>query len=190
MITSTRVRQNDKGKFGYINDKGEFIIPEIYEEARSFSHGHAPVKNADGWGVISPKNQTLVEFSWDEVMDVTNPDPGKIWVRKDSLWHALNIADNTSAFQTTFKPTGNFSTDGYAPVCDGSKFGLINTFGELVVPIGLSHESLLEKCISDMKERGISSLKPIDVYRYNISVNPQKNMFRLLDRVDDEMWDF
>lgn len=43
---------------GYIDQKGNVVIPCIYEDADSFQNGHAFVKTEAGWVEIS-----LVEYS-------------------------------------------------------------------------------------------------------------------------------
>jgi len=59
-----RVMKNNDGlsSFGFINIKGEEIIPSIYEIANDFVHGLATVKTEKGWSVIDSKGKLLIPF--------------------------------------------------------------------------------------------------------------------------------
>ncbi|MGN7055431.1 WG repeat-containing protein, partial [Neisseria sp. P0003.S004] len=50
----------DTNKYGYINTKGEMVIPPKYEEAFYFNEGLAAVKILDKWGYIDKRNQWVI----------------------------------------------------------------------------------------------------------------------------------
>jgi hypothetical protein len=52
------VAQNDK--CGFINTKGEVVVPCIYDDARSFSEGLAQVKQNDKWSIIDTQGKVIV----------------------------------------------------------------------------------------------------------------------------------
>ena len=41
------------GKYGFIDQSGNFVIPSIYDDASNFSEGFAAVKQKGKWGYIS-----------------------------------------------------------------------------------------------------------------------------------------
>jgi hypothetical protein len=47
------------GKYGYINQKGEKIIPPIYEIAFYFKEGFAYVSYKGKWGIIDKKGHVI-----------------------------------------------------------------------------------------------------------------------------------
>jgi hypothetical protein len=49
------------GKWGFINLKNEFIIHPVYDEARGFHEGLAPVRVGDKWGYIEPSGKWAFE---------------------------------------------------------------------------------------------------------------------------------
>lgn len=54
------------GKYGYINKKGEMIIPAKYDFAESFSEGLAAFEDSDGkCGYINTKGETVIEPRYD-----------------------------------------------------------------------------------------------------------------------------
>lgn len=53
------VKQN--GKWGFVDTKGQLMIPCKYEEARSFSGHLAAVRQGEYWGYISVNDQMVIE---------------------------------------------------------------------------------------------------------------------------------
>lgn len=47
-------------KYGYINLKGEMVIPPKYEKAFYFNEGVAVVRILDKWGYIDKRNQWVI----------------------------------------------------------------------------------------------------------------------------------
>lgn len=93
-------------KFGYINIKGQEVIPLIYEFAGRFSSdGIAPVVKNGKLGFINYDGDTIIDFIYDPKYKIEN---GKIQLL-DCFWF-----DNITA------------------VCKEGKWGLINSIGEEV----------------------------------------------------------
>ena len=49
-------------KYGFINTKGELVIPLMYDYAFGFSDGLAEVKYQGLYGVIDVNNRTVIDF--------------------------------------------------------------------------------------------------------------------------------
>ena len=59
-----RVEQNEKS--GFINTKGEVIIPCIYDDAWNFNEGLAAVKQNGKWSIINKEGKVIVaECGWE-----------------------------------------------------------------------------------------------------------------------------
>jgi len=54
-----------KGKWGYIDKKGDTAIPHIYDSARDFSNGLASVKKGHKWGVIDKTGREVIVPAYD-----------------------------------------------------------------------------------------------------------------------------
>jgi hypothetical protein len=58
-----RIRR--EGKFGYINCKGEVLIPIAFEKAEDFSEGLAAIREDGKWGYIDTKGKIAIEPQFD-----------------------------------------------------------------------------------------------------------------------------
>jgi hypothetical protein len=75
--------KNLRGKHGFLNQKGEKVIPFKYEDARPFFDSVAVVKNHGKWGIISAKNKVLVPFTFDSI---GLPNQGQFAGKKMQHW--------------------------------------------------------------------------------------------------------
>lgn len=56
-----------KGKWGYINEKGKFIIKPIFDEALNYSDGYAIIRYSDKYGVIDRASAFLHNPIYDSI---------------------------------------------------------------------------------------------------------------------------
>lgn len=61
-------------KYGYINIKGEVVIPPIYQAAHMFSEGLAAVKDSltDGYGYIDTGGKIVINYQFDDATNFRN----------------------------------------------------------------------------------------------------------------------
>ena len=55
------------GKYGYINSKGEEIIPFVYDAVGRISDGRVAVCLNGKWGFVTLDNKVVIPFEYDEV---------------------------------------------------------------------------------------------------------------------------
>ena len=48
-------------KYGYVDQKGNLIVPLIYDEALTFNEGKAAVKKENRWGYLDNTGKVVVE---------------------------------------------------------------------------------------------------------------------------------
>ncbi|HSW61610.1 MAG TPA: WG repeat-containing protein [bacterium] len=98
-----RVMKNNNGlsSFGFINIKGEEVIPSIYEIANDFVHGIAAVKTKKGWSVINSKGKNMIPFSRFENISVV--DAKALFVSKSDGKYALLKIDSESEIEMGYK---------------------------------------------------------------------------------------
>ncbi|MEM7373482.1 MAG: WG repeat-containing protein [Bacteroidota bacterium] len=89
--------------WGYLNEKGDLVIPPQFRAAGDFTEGFASVKDKGGWGFINTEGEWL----------------GK---QKSNGKRKIYYFDNLQPFQ-----------EGYAAVKKGSRWGYINTSGRLQI---------------------------------------------------------
>ena len=119
------------GKWGYINTKGETVIPFIYENGAIFSkEGFAAVRKDSKWGYINSKGETVIPFIYENV-DCFSKE-GFATVKKDGKWGYINSKGETVIpFKFDDKVIFN---DGFAIVGLLKKLGVIDSKGDVVIP--------------------------------------------------------
>lgn len=122
-----RVRVGDK--YGYINPKGEWIIPAEYVSASpTFEQGYSVVKKISNYGLIDTKGKTIIPFDYQRI---TTPKFGLCKVKKQGKFGYLNLKGEVII---PFKfSTGRDFEGGYAAVKESDYYGLISIQGEYAV---------------------------------------------------------
>ena len=60
------------GKYGFIDDKGNYILPPKFDDARGFSiEGYAPVKGNGKWGFLDHTGAIVVPLQFDAVGELS-----------------------------------------------------------------------------------------------------------------------
>lgn len=57
------------GKYGFINQREEIIVPCIYDAVRSFFNGRAAVKLNGKWGFIDHSGKVVIPLKFDDVLN-------------------------------------------------------------------------------------------------------------------------
>lgn len=117
------------GKYGYINDIGEEIIPPMYDEATFFDGQFAAVKMGDKWGAIDKANGKMIDFKYTEMKAFIGKNTV---VRKGKKWGIVDIEDKVIV-PIKFKYLSSFNNDNVAMAKRGKTWGVINTLGETVI---------------------------------------------------------
>ena len=90
----------DKGKWGFINLKGEVVIEPQFLSARSFSNGFAAVYDGKRWGFINKDGKLAIPCQFYEVGDFTTEGVCLVLDEQQldeetneviSLWHFINL---------------------------------------------------------------------------------------------------
>ena len=85
-----RVKQNEK--WGFINTRGEVVVPCIYDDAWNFHEGLAAVEQNDKWGYINPKGEVVIPCIYDKMPTPfgTNFSEGLACVEQNDKWSIIN----------------------------------------------------------------------------------------------------
>lgn len=147
-LLSVRSDITGKYKYGYINNKGEIIIPCIYSEATDFSDGLALVRTDE----VDFKSCYFINTEGDRVSDLNFYDGevgrfsnGYAPIMKQGISYPISEEcdvedvwsyidkDFNSATDMEFQSAFSFDEDGYACVEQNGKWGAINTDFNFVV---------------------------------------------------------
>lgn len=141
-----RMKKGKEDKVGYINKKGEIVIPAIYDRAEPFSEGVAVVENDGISKIIDENNNVLFEtemylrgFSTDGIISAF-----KFKNEECTKYGFVNKYGET-VIDFKYNMAGMFF-DGLAPVSDeNDKCGYINTKGEVVIDFKYDSASLFKE---------------------------------------------
>lgn len=99
----------EKDLYGFMNNKGEIVIPPLYVEVSDFSEGLAVVSDGLKMGLIDKKNTIVIPFIYDEISDFLK---GRAIVTINNL---NGIIDRTGLyiFPLEFNDIGYFKNDLY-----------------------------------------------------------------------------
>lgn len=122
-------------KWGYINRKGETVIPFIYELATSFTNGLAKVMNKDGkWGLINILGNTILDLQYDEIGDFYGD---YATVMLNSKFGVINIYGNL-IIVPKYNYICDYKLDNKFSVTLGSfmgPMGIIDLNGDDIIPV-------------------------------------------------------
>ncbi len=148
-----KMKRNNDNKFGFVDDKGNQVIPAKYDNARDFNEadGLAPVcigcdftgvKRGGKWGYINIKGEEIVPLKYAQAYPFSN-GLGRIRnsdsLCEDCMWALIN---KKGKILTPFKYDEiRNPSEGYAVVCVGLAakkplYGIIDSTGkEIVAPM-------------------------------------------------------
>jgi hypothetical protein len=118
----------DAGKWGYINQTGQWVVPPTYNFANDFSEDIANVQINGKWGYIDGAGNKVTDALYDDAYSFHN---GLARVKKNSLWGYIR-PDGSWLIEPQFDLANDFS-EGYALVAKNKKYGYLNAQGEVVL---------------------------------------------------------
>lgn len=132
----------DAGKLGFINKKGQVIIPFSYKADYdnkplfNFNDGLAWVPKGAKYGAINTSGKTVIPFDYDGVESL-NERLYHVWVTKKDGTSSKKVINSSGkvVFNNTYDIIHRFEEEGYAQVSKNNKWGLINTAGKVVIPL-------------------------------------------------------
>jgi hypothetical protein len=101
-----RMGELSNARFGYVDRKGDEVIPAVFHDACGFSEGLAAAKVGNLWGYIDPSSLF------------------KITPRFESTRQGAKRVEDTRA---------GYFVNGLAPVWLGTGYGFVNAFGNTVI---------------------------------------------------------
>jgi hypothetical protein len=115
-------------KYGYINKKGEVVIPVSFEGAGGFRAGLAAVKKEEKWGFIDKRGELAIPARYEAATDFAG---GLARVKVQGKWGYI---DKKGALMGQAKfDSADEHKGGLARVMVAGKFGFVNLRGELVI---------------------------------------------------------
>src|ERR1051326_527970 len=149
------VRQ--QGKFGFIDMKGQMVVPPQFDGAHPFYHGLAAVKlccgatttSNDQWGFIGHDGKYVINPQFQAVGDfISSVAPAKV----DGKWGLIDKSGKM-VVPATFSFIANFS-ESLAPAGDDRRYGFIGKDGKFVIPAQFEFESVFREGLAWVRSGG------------------------------------
>lgn len=140
-------------KIGYLNDKGNQIIPMEYTSSKGFFKNVVKLqKQHKKWGILNAKGEEIVPFVYDEI------GPWKedlSAIKKNGKWGFVNLQGN-EIIPCQYDFAYGFE-HGIALVQKGKKFGFINAKNEVVIDFEYTDYKEITDVVKDeISETGYS----------------------------------
>ena len=125
------------GKYGFINKKGEVVLPLIYDEieydeAEKFDNGLAKVKINGKYGFINIKGEVVLSLIYDEIETIPVQINGTSRVKLNNKYGLLDLTRKLIV-QPIYDEMGRFDYEWAEVKLDGKK-GFIDKDGYEVIP--------------------------------------------------------
>lgn len=131
----------EKNLYGFINIKGDVVIPTIYEDARAFSDGLAAVCKNNKWGYINTKGEIVIPIQYDNyntssfingtasvsLTDTVEGIPHKRFFIINKKGE--QISENFDFIRQRWR-----KEEMIMPAKRGDKWGFINNIGKIKIP--------------------------------------------------------
>lgn len=186
-------RNADTKMCGFIDHTGTVVIPFEYTSIGKYSNGLAYAKKSTGWGLIDKDNRALINFEHKDI--VSNLNFGQYqWCQSpaDEKWYCYDITNGKKLFNQgyheTYMPIVG-ETDFFVVGLD-KKYGIVTFDGVEAVPMSMSSAGEARKMMEYGRSLGKKVIKEIDIHRYKLYNNPDRNKHKLTQRVSSEMWDY
>lgn len=117
--------------WGYVNQKGDRVLPFEWDLAEYFSEGLAPVKKDEKWGFIDRSGKVIIKIQWDVAWHFKD---GVGRVKKDGKWVSVNHS-------------GNIVTD---PTIESNELSVIQSFVHKKLDL-INHDKTQRTCLDILR---------------------------------------
>lgn len=195
------VKDPDTKLWGFINHKGDIVIPLQYEQAPNFKYGRGCVKTKEGWGMVDRNNNEIIKCVYEDISLPSHPDSELVWVKhkSDNMWRCRRLSDDSEPFGLAFSAVSPYNEENLAyvmnydnPGAEDSKarYGLVDHQGTIIIPTSFDDIDSVKKALEHIKSLGKTIMLPIDAHRFNLYLDPQSNTVKLSDIHDESKWDY
>ena len=124
----------DKGKYGFIDEHGVFLIPAIYQEARPFHEKYTWVKKDKFYAKIDITGKVIQTSEYEEIRVETEGEAKNVAVfGKGGKFGLMNALNDIVIIEASYDYIGPFSKRAVAPVRLNGKYGILHMDGRLMV---------------------------------------------------------
>ena len=137
LIAVKQAESMNKGKYGYIDSKGNLVIDYQYDTAWTFINEMAMVEKDGKVGLINSKGEVIVDFKYPDSNSMMTTDFSKDNNGMISLYDGEQYIyfdkDGNEKIKLEKGISASDFAEGYAKVKKDDKYGYIDTNGKLVI---------------------------------------------------------
>lgn len=195
------VKDPDTKLCGFINPKGEVVVPLQYEQANNFKYGRGCVKTQEGWGMVDRNNNQIIKCAYSDISIPSHPNAELVWVKhkSDDMWRCRRLSDDSEPFDLAFNGATAYNENNLAYVMNydntgdddhKARYGLVDHQGNIIIPTSFDDMESVKKAHEHIKTLGKAIMLPIDAHRFNLYLDPQSNTVKLSDIHVESKWDY
>jgi hypothetical protein len=117
------------GKFGFTDENDVFRIPPVFDEARHFTEGVAPVRIGKLWGFIDQTGRMAIQTQFEDAFWFIE-GVGAV----DTAEGAALIDKTGRVLATGYEFTEGIPAEGLVPASHGDKAGYLDLSGKVAIP--------------------------------------------------------
>lgn len=170
--TQIRRYRNADGKWGFINEFNEVVVPYQYEAVEVINDGIMPAKKNGKWGYVTEKGVEIVPCEYDEAIYFVK---GFGRLKKGGKWGMVNTSGK---FVVELK----YDEVGYME--GGNLFGTINGVRNIITTTGNTIDSYSTSPKSNSSTSGSSSSSP-KTYCVSFIMTKQSRVYLYMVQVTD-----
>lgn len=180
------------GNYGYINEKGETVIPFDYMNGSCFIYGWAKVQGPNGWGYINEHNKSIIQCRWKNIQELDAPNSKYIWAMNyGDKWTCVDVATDKPRFEQTFNTVYNYTDKDVAFVVNPEKkIGAIDENGNFLIPAIISDDATMMKAYAKLLKNDKKPWNEFDTFKFSLQNSGKCNSYKLSDKIDEDMWDY
>lgn len=130
--SDNRIVYKLNGKYGYLDQNGEVVIPAIYQNAHSFINGRAIVYTDKFAGTINVNGEFEIKpDKYNAIFDYSDIGGYYVWGKQ---YNSL-ISFNGDTLITNINDDFLFSKNATIIVAKNQKYGLFTNYGKCIIPI-------------------------------------------------------
>lgn len=145
-VAELQPAQNQKGKYGYTDSTGVFIVKPAYDMATPYIDGISRVRKGSKWGLVDAQGKPMTSVKYAYIGDYNNYGLALVNVGGTSEYAETMMGAVTGGkygyinrkgeevLPPKYTDIGFFDSTNTAWVQAGNKYGLIDTTGRLVAP--------------------------------------------------------
>jgi hypothetical protein len=141
--------QKENGRWGYVSQSGEIVVPFKYEAAKKFSEDMAAVRLRGKWGFVDNTGAEVIPPVYDGLKNFSN---GMAAVKSRGRWGFVDKAGN-EAVPPVYDGLKNFSNDAGA-VKFKKKWGFVDRTGKEIIPPAYDGIRSFSDDMAAVKSRG------------------------------------